>query len=68
MKELSLWKRLKRLELFHKTLSCEQYPDDIDNFIEALIGERKEQYKKGNGYDTIAALNSTAFEDWNDYE
>ena len=64
----NLRKRLERLEQINAMMSIALYPDDSDGFISALIGDRKELYRKDNGYDVMAVLNDTAAEDWSGSE
>lgn len=64
----NLWKRLKHLERMFTIRSATLYPDDSEGFISALIGDRKEQFRKGNGYDVMAVLNDTAAVDWSGSE
>ena len=56
--------RLGRLETALKDAQRSLYPGNEDAFMDAIVGEDKEKYRKGEGYDFIAALTSTAAEDW----
>lgn len=56
--------RLKRLEDSAKRLIVNLFPTDEDDYIHALVGDRAEQYRRGEGYDIMAVLNDTAGQDW----
>ena len=58
--------RIKRLESTVKDISRSLYPGNEDGFITAIVGEDKEKYRHGQGYDFIRALSATAAEDWKD--
>ena len=64
----NILERLKRLEMSAKALFVSMFPDDSDNFVGALVGDRAEQYRRDTGFDVMAALNDTAGEDWADFE
>ena len=40
------------------------FPDDSDNFIEALGVVDPEGYRVGGGFDFLRAINDTAKDDW----
>lgn len=63
-----LKRRIKRLESTVKDISRSLYPGDEDGFMFAIVGEEKEKYRRGEGYDFIGALTATAADDWKDYE
>ena len=64
----NILKRIERLERMYTIRSAALYPDDSDGFISALIGDRKELFRKGSGYDVMAILNDTAAADWSGSE
>ena len=59
-----LKRRIKRLESTVKDISRSLYPGDEDGFMFAIVGEEKEKYRRGEGYDFIGALTATAADDW----
>lgn len=64
-----LKERLKQLENKAAANIAVRYPDDADGFICAVVGtDAAERYRHGSGYDVMAALCSTARDDWSDYE
>lgn len=62
-----LKRRIKRLESAVKDISRSLYPGDEDGFMFAIVGEEKEKYRRGEGYDFIGALTATAADDWKDF-
>lgn len=62
-----LKRRIKRLESTVKDISRSLYPGDEDGFMFAIVGEEKEKYRRGEGYDFIGALTATAADDWKDF-
>ncbi len=62
----SISARLERLECEMKAKLENIYPDDSDGFIYALVGDKQDLFRKGNGFDVAAALNYTAVADWSD--
>lgn len=65
----SILERLKQLENKAAANIAVRYPADDDGFVAAVVGEENaEQYRHGSGFDVMAALCSTARDDWSDYE
>lgn len=58
--------RIRRIEGALEETSRSLYPGNEDGFITAIVGEDKEKYRHGQGYDFIGALSATAAEDWKD--
>ena len=56
--------RIKRIEGALEETSRSLYPGNEDGFLNAIVGEDMNKYRKGEGYDFIAALSATAAEDW----
>ena len=61
---MSIIELLKRLEEGAKRLIVNLFPTDEDAFVHALVGDRAEQYRHGDGFDVIKALSDTAVQDW----
>ena len=66
----SIEDRIKKIEAALMICARKLFVSDEDNFVSSFVGEdRKEAFKKeGGGYDHIAAISSTAAEDWKDYK
>lgn len=62
-----LTRRLKRLETIHTERTACLYPDDSDGFCAAVVGDRAGDYAHGAGFDAVAAISSTAMDDWREY-
>lgn len=56
--------RIKRIEDAIKDKAKDDYPRNEDGFITALGVNEKDFEMPGGGYNAIAALGSTAADDW----